>query len=302
MHRRQILMGGALAGAALSMTDGAHAAAPAKARKPGPVFAKDGTSLFVRDWGSGQPIVFLAGWTLTSEAWAYQMASLSEAGFRCVAYDRRGHGRSGDPGGGYDYDTLADDLASVLDALDLRGVTLVAHSMAGGEAVRYMTRHGKSGRVKKILFLATTLPCLSQTSDNPTGVPPAYFDQMRQQFATDFPKWIDDNSEPFVVPATSPLMRTWIKDLMLSASLQAAIALNKAMTGSDFRAELAKLSVPSLYIHGDKDASAPLPISGKPAAAATPGSRLVVYEGAPHGLFVTHVPRLNADIAAFAMG
>lgn len=300
MHRRQLLMGGAMAGAALSMAKAAHAAAPARLRSPGPVVASDGTSLFVRDWGNGQAIVFLAGWTLTSEMWAYQMAPLSEQGFRCVAYDRRGHGRSDDPGRGYDYDTLADDLASVLDALDLRDVTLVAHSMAGGEAVRYLTKHGKAGRVKQVVFLATTLPCLSQKADNPHGVPPAYFDQMRQQFYADFPKWIEDNADPFVVPSTSQQMRVWIKGMMMSASLKATIELNKAMTGADFRAELARLPARALYIHGDKDASAPVQVSGQPAAAMTPGAKLTIYEGAPHGLFVTHVERLNADIAAFA--
>ena len=201
-------MGGALAGAALSTAGGAHAATPAKARKPGPVIAKDGTELFVRDWGTGRPIV----------------------------------------------------------------------------------------------FLATTLPCLTRKTDNPNGVPPAYFDQMRKQFYADFPKWIDDNAEPFVTPSTSPLMKTWIKGMMLSATLQAALALNKTMTASDFRAELARLAVPTLYIHGDKDASSPLPISAGPAAALTPGARVVIYEGAPHGLFVTHIEKLNADIAAFARG
>lgn len=302
MHRRQILMGVTLAGGALSMADAAQAAAPARPRSPGPVIAKDGTKLFIRDWGTGQPVVFLAGWTLTSDMWAYQMAPLSEAGFRCVAFDRRGHGRSDDPGRGYDYDTLADDLAAVLDALDLRNVTLVAHSMAGGEATRYLTRHGRTGRVRKVLFLAPTLPFLLQTPDNPMGVPGAAFEQLRQEFMTDFPKWIDDNTEPFVTPSTSPGMRNWIKGMMVSASMKAVVDCNRAMVGTDFRGELARLKVTCLVIHGDKDASAPLPLTGKRAADLIPGARLVVYEGAPHGLFVTHMDRLNDDISAFAKG
>ncbi len=302
MHRRQILMGGALAGAALSMAEGAQASAPAASRKPGPVIAKDGTHLFIRDWGTGQPIVFLAGWTLTSDMWAYQMAPLSEAGFRCVAFDRRGHGRSDDPGRGYDYDSLAEDLAVVLAALDLRGVTLVAHSMAGGEATRYLTRHGHEGRVKNVLFLAPTLPFLLQTPDNPMGVPGAAFEQLRQVFMSDFPKWIDDNTEPFVAPSTSQGMRSWIKGMMVSASMKAIVNCNRAMVSTDFRSELARLKVPCLVVHGDKDASAPLPLTGERTAALIPGARLVVYEGAPHGLFVTHMHRLNGEIAAFAKG
>jgi len=300
MHRRQILMGGALAGAALSTTDAAQAAAPAKARKPGPVVARDGTHLFIRDWGTGKPVVFLAGWTLASDMWAYQMTALSDAGMRCVAYDRRGHGKSDDPGRGYDYDTLADDLASVLDALDLRDVTIVAHSMAGGEAVRYLTRHGRQGRVRKVLFLAPTLPFLTQTPDNPIGVPAPFFEEARRALAADFPKWIDDNTEPFVIPSTSPAMRTWIKAMMMGASMKAVMDLNRTMVSTDFRAELARITLPCLVIHGDKDASAPLPLTGKRAAEMIPGARLVVYEGAPHGLFVTHMERLNPDILAFA--
>ncbi|MFC3714265.1 alpha/beta fold hydrolase [Sphingoaurantiacus capsulatus] len=303
MNRRDMLGAGALLGTVMMAAAQPAVAAPAKPKTSGNwVTLPSGHRLFMRDWGEGTPVVFLAGWTLTSESWAYQMAPLAAAGHRCIAYDRRGQGRSDDPGAGYDYDTLADDLAAVLDALNVKGATVVAHSMSGGEVVRYLSRHGGKGRIAKVIFLATTLPCLTQKADNPTGVPAPFFDQLRGQFATDFPAWIEGNADPFVVPATSPLMRTWIKSIMLSATLQSAIELNRAMTAADFRAELAKLSIPVLFIHGDKDASAPLPISAGPASKLVRGAKLSVYEGAPHGLFVTHVARLNADIAAFARG
>ena len=298
MDRRALLTASIMAGAAFGARGEAQAApSPVGPRRS--VTARDGARLFVRDWGAGQPLVFLAGWSLPSDMWAYQMAPLCDAGFRCIAYDRRGHGRSDDPGRGYDYNTLADDLAEVLDGLDLRGVTLVAHSMSGGEAVRYLSRHGNAGRVKRVLFLAPTLPCLTQTPDNPMGVPAAALDQVRNTFMADFPKWIEDNSAPFVLPKTSEPMRTWIKTMMLQTSMKAVVDCNRAMVAADFRPELARLAVPSLVIHGDKDASAPLAITGKRAAALIPGGQLKVYEGAPHGLFVTHAAQLNADIEAF---
>lgn len=301
MQRRQLFLAAA-AGVALTATRPMVAvAAPSSAGKRGPVIARDGTELFVRDWGEGRTIVFLAGWTLTSEAWAYQAAELSDQGFRCVAYDRRGHGRSDDPGRGYDYDTLADDLESVLRARGLTDVTLVAHSMAGGEAARYMTRH-KGARVRNIVFLAPTTPFLTQTPDNPMGVPAAAFERGRKAWLRDFPKWLDDNAGPFVTPETSPSMLTWIKGIMTSCSMRAIIECNKAMVATDFRPDLAAIKVPTLVIHGDKDASAPLALTGKRTAELVPGAKLVVYEGAPHGLFVTHIDRLNADLAAFARG
>jgi len=297
MHRRNLLAAGALAGALpfLSPAEGRAA----QARGGG---ARDRAELFVRDWGQGRPIVFLAGWTLTSDMWAYQMAPLSEAGFRCVAYDRRGHGKSEDPGAGYDYDTLADDLAEVLEARDLRDVTIVAHSMAGGEAVRYLSRHGRAGRVKKILFLAPTLPCLARKPDNPGGVPMEMLEMGRQAFLADFPAWIAANADPFVTPATSEAMKSWIKAMMMQASMKAVVDCNRAMITADFREEMRRLDQPCLVIHGDKDASAPLELTGRPAAALLKNGELKVYAGAPHGLFVTHIAQLNADIERFARG
>lgn len=263
------------------------------------VTAEDGTQLYFKDWGEGRPIVFISSWSANADMWQYQMAPMAAAGFRCVAYDRRGHGRSSQPSTGYDYDTLADDLAAVIDDRDLRGATLVGHSMAAGEIVRYLSRHGK-GRVARVVLIAPTTPFVLQTPDNPDGVPNAIFEQVRAQLAADFPRWLADNADPFFVPETSPAMRAWVLGLSLQCSLVAALGCNHAFCETDFRAELPKISVPTLVIHGDKDASTPLELTGRRTAKLIPGAELKVYEGAPHGLMFTHMERLNRDLIEFA--
>ncbi|NMO16281.1 alpha/beta hydrolase [Pyxidicoccus fallax] len=264
---------------------------------------RDGVELFCRDWGTGKPVVFLSGWALASDMWGYQMVPLSERGLRCIAYDRRGHGQSSDPGRGYDYDTLADDLAAVLDTLDLRDVTLVGHSMSAGEMVRYLTRHGDR-RIARVLFLApANTPFLLKTPDNPDGIDAAVFEHLRNNvFLRDYAGWLSQNADPFFVPETSAAMKDWVKDMMLRTSMKAVIDCNRAMTTTDFRAELARIQVPALVIHGDKDASAPIDLTGRKTAKLIPGAKLKVYEGAPHGLFVTHLDRLNGDLLAFVKG
>jgi non-heme chloroperoxidase len=300
MHRRDLLKGAsaAIGGAALLAADGSQAERRA-ARGSAMVETRDGTQLFYRDWGTGAPLVFLSGWALTSECWAYQMAPLSDGGLRCIAYDRRGHGRSSDPGRGFDYDTLADDLAAVLDRLDLQNVTLVAHSMAGGEAVRYLSRHG-SKRVARVALIAATLPFMTKTADNPDGIDPTVFENGRRNvLMRDFPKALHDNLRPFVVPETSDALLSWIEGLMLECSMRAILDCNKALTATDFRAEVAKINVPTLIVHGDKDVSAPLAITGRKTAALLPSATVKIYEGAPHGLFLTHMERLNKDLQEF---
>jgi pimeloyl-ACP methyl ester carboxylesterase len=274
----------------------------ARAGEPGFIRTVDGVNLFYRDWGQGEPVVFVAGWSLPSESWNYQMLALSEQGLRCVAFDRRGHGRSSDPGRGYDFDTLAEDLAAVLDVLDLRGVTLVGHSMASGEIVRYLTRHG-GDRVARIALLGATTPLLFRTADNPDGIDASYFEAFRRdELMRDFPKWIEDNLPPFVAPETSPQVRDWLRGMVLRTSGKALLDTNRAVTTVDFREELPKITVPTLVIHGDRDLSAPLDITGRRTADLMPSAKLRVYEGAPHGLFVTHIDRLNRDLLDFARG
>ncbi len=258
----------------------------------------DGTHLFYKDWGSGKPVVFIHSWAVNSDLWQYQMAPMVSRGVRCIAYDRRGHGRSSQPGHGYDYSTLADDLAAVMDQLDLRNATLVGHSMGGGEIVRYLSRHG-SHRVAGIVLIAPTTPFLMKTADNPHGVPAEYFEQVRAEWCKDFPKWIADNARPFFVPETSPQMIEWGVNMLAQCQLKVAIDCNHAVTETDFRAELPKIAVPTLIIQGDKDASAPLELTGRRTAELISGSHLKVYESAPHGLMLTHIDRLNGDLLEF---
>lgn len=300
LPRRQALgmLGGLGAIVAALPASAATPRAPSQRRKT--ITARDGTVLFHRDWGDGRPVVFLAGWGLPSESWAYQVAPLSDQGLRCVAYDRRGHGRSDDPGRGYDYDTLADDLAAVLETLDLEDVVLVGHSMAAGEIGRYLARHGDA-RIAKVLFLAPIGPCVTRRADNPDGLDPAMFEQFRQGvLLRDYPRWLEENSGPFLTPETSREMKDWIRGMMLTTSLKALVECNRALTGADMRGDVAAIRKPCLVIHGDRDASAPLDFTGRRFAGLAPGAKLSIYQGAPHGLQFTHIERLNAEILAFA--
>jgi len=260
--------------------------------------AHDGTRLYWTEWGAGRPILFLNSAGMPTQMWDYQMAAFADQGHRCIAFDRRGHGRSDRPLNGYEYDTFADDVASVITALDLQELTVVAHSMGGGEIVRYLTRHG-SARVARIVLLSPTTPFLPKTADNPNGVPQAAFEALRASWRKDYPKWVADNTAPFFVAETSTSMMQWVAGLLMQGSVPIAIACNKAVANTDFRAELTKLSVPALVIHGDRDVSAPLALTGKPTAELIPGCRLKVYAGAPHGLMYTHMEVLNGDILQF---
>ena len=268
--------------------------------RPNILSTDDGVELFYRDWGraEGAPVVFLAGWGLNTDIWGALMQGLVEEGRRCVAYDRRGHGRSSDPGRDYGFDRLADDLAAVLEGLDLTGATLVGHSMGAGEIVRYLSRHG-SARVGKVVFVGAALPCLGWRDDNPTGAPPEAFDQLRAVFKADFPGWMAANARPFVTPDTSEATIDWVKAMMTQASFQALIETNKALTAADFRGELARLDLPVLMLHGDAEASAPLETCGRATSALLKNGRLDVYPGGPHGLMLTHSERMRTDIGTF---
>jgi non-heme chloroperoxidase len=275
-------------------------ASPSKPRTGDFIETTDGVKLAYTDWGSGQPVVFIHAWALPSPMWDYQIGELSEQGLRCIAYDRRGHGRSSRPSSGYDCDTLADDLSALLTQLDLRGVTLVSHSFGSGEVVRYLTRHGAS-RIEKIALIApAALPFVMKTSDNPNGIPAEQLEFFRTKvLQSDFPKWLEDGKKAFFVAETSPSLQDWVKELMLSTPLPVAIETNRRITSTDFRKELPGITVPTLIVHGDKDASAPIDLTGRPTAALIPRAQFKLYEGAPHGLFLTHKDRLNADLIGF---
>ncbi len=262
------------------------------------ITAKDGTNLYCREWGDGAPILFLNSLGLGSQMWDYQMAAFSEHGFRCIGFDRRGHGRSDQPACGYDHDTFADDVATLISELDLSGLTLIGHSMAGGEMVRYLARHGRL-RIARMIFLAPMTPMLLKTQDNPNGVPRAEFESVWAQWRRDYPKWVAEATAPFFVPETSPAMMRWGARLVEQVAVPVALACSRAMVEEDFRAEMQQIDVPTLLIHGDRDRSAPIEITGIPSAQLIPGRRFLIYEGAPHGLLFTHMDRLHEDILEF---
>jgi non-heme chloroperoxidase len=257
--------------------------------------APDRTELFYRDWGAGRPVVFVHGMLMSSDMWQYQMLHLTENGYRAVAYDRRGHGRSDDPGAGYDFDTLAGDLAALLDRLDLTDVTLVGHSMGGGEIARYLSRHG-GHRIAQIVLVSSTVPKLDA---DPQAVAAA-LDRLR----TGYGQWVAENAAlsfgdglpGCVIPQLDKeqAIRDW-----MGVSLPAAVACTAANMPADFTAELSKITVPVLVLHGDQDVFAPLETCGRRSADLIPGSRLVVYGNAAHMPHMSHRERLNADLLAF---
>jgi non-heme chloroperoxidase len=308
MDRRSILKSAASGAVSACLLGGvtdnamnAHAASsPAKPRTGDFIETPDGVKLAYTDWGTGQPVVFIHAWALPSAMWDYQIGALSEQGLRCIAYDRRGHGRSSKPSSGYDCDTLADDLSALLTQLDLRGVTLVSHSFGSGEVVRYLTRHGASRITRIALIAPAALPFVMKTPDNPNGIPVEQLEFFRTKvLQSDFPKWLEDGKKAFFVAETSPGLQDWVKGLMLTTPLPVAVETNRRITSTDFRKELPGITVPTLVIHGDMDVSAPIELTGRPTAALIPGAQFKLYEGAPHGLFLTHKDRLNADLIRF---
>jgi non-heme chloroperoxidase len=299
MQRRDVLLT-AMATGMMASAASAASVSPERSgtRRETKVRTSDGVELFCRDWGTGPAVVFTHSWALTSAIWNYQVQFLSNHGIRCVTYDRRGHGRSDAPTEGYDLDTLADDLGAVIDSLEQRKVVLVGHSMGGNEIIRYVGRHG-TGKVAKIALLAPTTPYVRQTPDNPYGAPAAYFEHTRAQWETDFPKWVQDNKAAFFTPETSPPMMDWIVTLMLQMHIPTAIACSRAVGETDLRPDLVKINRPVLILHGDRDVSAPLEITGRRTVAGIQGATLKVYPGAPHGLFLTHMAQVNQDLLEF---
>jgi len=295
MQRRDLLLTAAAATIAATIE---RAAADAPATPSPKIRTGDGVALFHQEWGSGRPVLFVHAWALSSAMWTYQIADLGQRGLRCIAFDRRGHGRSEVPGGGYDLDTLADDLASVIEQLDLRDVALVGMSMGSNEILNYLGRHG-SDRVSRIALLGPTTPFVLQTADNPYGAPKAYFEQSWAAWASDFPKWLDDNKLPFFTPETSKQMMDWVAGLMRTVPIPVAIATSRGLIATDLRPVLATIDRPVLILHGDTDQSAPLEITGRRTADGIKGAVLKVYPGGPHGLFVTHMKQVNADLLAF---
>jgi non-heme chloroperoxidase len=308
MHRRNVVRAVASAVAGAGLIGGEKGAAEAR-KAPAPragtppsglIATDDGVSLFHRDWGAGRAVVFVHAWALSSEFWEYPMMPLVGQGLRCVAYDRRSHGRSSDPGHGCDFDRLADDLATVIEKLDLREITLVGHSMGGGEVIRYLSRHG-SARVARVVLIAATAPLMVKTPDFPEGLDKGLLDGLRAMLLRDRAKWVGDNSAPFWVRDTSPEMIQWGQRMALQCSLKAMVDSTRHMTETDFRAEMRRITVPTLIVHGTADRSVPVHL-GRIAAKLVPGCRYEEYEDAPHGLPITHLDRLTRDLLAFVKG
>lgn len=297
MNRPNVLEA-TLPGNALAASGASAPVAAALQARPPFVTARDGTKLFVQDWGNGPPVLLLTAWTFDGSTWGSQIEALTAKGFRCVAPDRRGHGRSEMPSSGYDLESLTDDVASMIEARDLRDLTLVGFSMGSVEAVNYLRRYG-SDRIARLVLVAPTTPFLVKTEDNPDALPKAMIEADQAAVARDFVKWIAANEAPFFLPETPEITRTWIRQMMLSVPLPVAMACRKSMAFADLRAAAAGIDRPTLILQGDKDASAPLPLTGAKTAKLIKGSKLTVYEGAPHPLPLTHGERVIADMLAF---
>ena len=267
---------------------------------------RDRTRLFYTEGGTGNPVVLVASAWLSSRMWEFQMADLVDRGLRCIAYDRRGHGRSDWPWNGYDYDTLADDLAALLEHLDLRDATLVGHSMGGGEVIRYLTRHG-ANRVRRIALVSATAPFPMLTADNPIAIDRTLMEADMAVRTADRPKWFADNAAGFFgiglpgVSVSAELTQFMIQQC-LDCSARAAAAFFLTGFTTDLRADMRALTLPTLIVHGDHDLQAPIDICGRQAAQLVAGSTLVEYSNAAHGLFVTHADRLARDLVAFVNG
>jgi pimeloyl-ACP methyl ester carboxylesterase len=267
------------------------------------ITTRDGTEIYYKDWGSGQPIVFSHGWPLDADMWEYQMNFLAEKGYRVIAYDRRGFGRSGQPWDGYNYDTFADDLSELIDKLDLKDAVLVGFSMGGGDVARYIGRHGVK-RLSKAVLLGAVTPIFIKTEDHPEGVDKSVFDGIKAGIRADRPQFLSDFGSVFYGTnrpgsKVSPGILTQTLNIALLASLKGTLDCVTAFSETDFRDDMKKFSIPTLVIHGDDDQVVPLAATGKLAAAMVPGSQLKVYAGAPHALCFTHKDQLNEDLLSF---
>jgi non-heme chloroperoxidase len=270
------------------------------------VTTPDGVEIYYKDWGpkNGQVVMFSHGWPLNSDSWESQMQFLADKGYRVIAHDRRGHGRSSQPWYGNDMDHYADDLDTVIKALDVKGVTLVGFSTGGGEVARYIGRHGTQ-RVKKAALVSAVPPIMIKTADHPQGIAPEVFDGMRKASLENRSQlYLDIASGPFFGfnrPGAKPsqgLIQSFWRQGMLAGAINTYDSI-AAFSATDFRGDLAKFNIPTLVIHGDDDQIVPLDISGKASAALVKNSKLIIYEGAPHGLADTHKNRLNQDLLDF---
>jgi non-heme chloroperoxidase len=267
------------------------------------ITTEDNHQLYLKDWGKGQPVILIHGWPLSADSWDDQAMAIADAGYRAIAYDRRGFGRSSQPWGDFDYDTLADDLADVIEQTDAEDAILVGFSMGGGEVARYMSRHDGDA-VAKAVLISSVVPFMLQTSDNPMGTPQSVFDGMAQDMQADRAKFFASFFRDFfgvgmLSHTVSDELIQWARSVSMQAGLNATLACANAFASTDFRPDLSAFDVPTLIIHGTADKTVPIDASGRAAAKGIAGSHLIEYEGAPHGLFATHKARLTQDLLSF---
>ncbi|HVX65209.1 MAG TPA: alpha/beta hydrolase [Bryobacteraceae bacterium] len=270
------------------------------------ITTKDGTEIYYKDWGQGQPVVFSHGWPLSADAWEDQMIYLASRGYRCIAHDRRGHGRSSQPWSGNDMDTYADDLAALVEKLDLHDAIHVGHSTGGGEVTRYIGRHG-TGRVSKAVLISAVPPLMLKTPANPGGLPIDVFDGLRAGVLADRSQLFKDLSGPFY-GANRPNAKVsqglrdsfWLQGMQ--AGFKAIFDCIKAFSETDLTEDLKKFNVPTLILHGDDDQIVPIGASAMLSSKIVKGAALKVYPGAPHGICSTHKNEINADLLAFFSG
>jgi len=267
------------------------------------ITTKDGTQIYFKDWGTGKPVVFSHGWPLSADAWDPQMLFLGRQGYRVVAHDRRGHGRSGQSWSGNDLDTYADDLAEVIESLDLKDVTLVGHSTGGGEVTRYIGRHG-TRRVAKLVLIGAIPPLMLKTEGNPGGLPIEVFDGLRAAVVADRSQFFIDLSLPFYgYNKPDAKISQGIRDSFWQQGMQASIIgaydCIKAFSETDLTGDLKKVDVPTLILHGDADQIVPIGASALLSSKIVKNATLKVYPGAPHGMTATLADKVNADLLTF---
>ncbi len=271
--------------------------------KTNPANNTDSINIFYQEYGTGTPVIFIHGWPLNHEMWEYQLLEISKYNIRCIAYDRRGYGKSDRPWKGYDYDTLADDLHELITQLNLFNVVLVGFSMGGGEVARYIGKYG-ANKIAKVAFISSVTPFRLMTADNPDGADKTTFDATIQKIESDRPAFLSAFGKKFygadqVSSSVSPALLDWNQLLCLTSSAKATIDCVRSFSETDFRDDLKKIKIPTLIIHGDADSIVPINVSGYKTAALIPHAQFKVYRDAPHGLFITEKEKLNTDLIAF---
>lgn len=268
------------------------------------ITTKDGTEIYYKDWGSGQPVVFSHGWPLTADSWEAQMFFLASKGYRCIAHDRRGHGRSSQPSAGNEMNTFADDLATLIEHLDLQRAVLIGFSMGGGEVARYVGRHGTK-RIAKAVLVSAVAPLMLKTDANPGGFPKEVFDGFRASFLAGRAQFFREvASGPFFgfnrpgAKISQGMIDSWWMQGMMGGHKNTFECI-EAFSETDFTEDLKKFDVPTLVIHGDDDQVVPIDAAGRASAGIVKNAKLIVYSGAPHGITDTHKDRLNEDLLAF---